>query len=312
MTPSPGAGEGARPVAGEGDGPGAGEREGPRGTSVVVGVIGDPVAHSLSPVLHNAAFAALGLDWVSVAFPVAPERLDAAVAGVRALGMRGVSVTMPYKEAVATMVDRLEKTADRLGAVNCLVVEPDGVVGDNTDGDGFLEALRRGAGFDPAGRRCLVVGAGGAAKAVVLALGDAGSSEVVVVGRTPVRVADAVRLAGTGRPGSAQEAGSADLVVNATPLGMAGTSLRDELPPVDPALLGAGQLVVDLVYAPRRTRWLQLAEQNGAATLDGLGMLVHQAARQIELWTGRPPPAEAMWRAVADRAEGEDSPAHGA
>jgi shikimate dehydrogenase len=282
--------------------PAAGEGGWPSGTSVVVGVIGDPVCHSLSPVLHNAAFAALHLDWVSVAFPVLPAALDAALAGARALGVRGLSVTMPHKEAVARKVDRLSTTAARLGAVNCVVVEPDGLVGENTDGQGFVAALRRGARFDPAGRRCLVAGAGGAARAVVLALAEAKASEVVVVGRSRERAAVAAGLAGgVGRAGGPAEAVGAELVVNATPLGMAGTRDADALPPIDPALLGPGQLVVDLVYAPRPTRWLELAERRGAVVLDGLGMLVHQAALQIELWSGRHAPVEAMWDAVAVR-----------
>jgi shikimate dehydrogenase len=288
--------------------PVAGERGWPRASSAVVGVVGDPVSHSLSPLLHNAAFSALGLDWVSVAFAVAPGRIDAALAGVRALGLRGVSVTMPFKEAVAGLVDRTGQTAARLGAVNCVVVEADGLVGHNTDGDGFLESLRRGAGFDPAGRRCLVAGAGGAARAVVLALAAAGASEVVVAGRTPARVAAAVALAGSARAGTWKDAAGADLVVNATPLGMAKTAGHDALAPVDPGLLGPGTLAVDLVYVPRPTRWLQLAEANGAAVLDGLGMLVHQAARQVELWTGRPPPVAAMWRAVAGQPPVHDPP----
>lgn len=280
----------------------AGEPGWPSGTSIVVGVIGDPVRHSLSPVLHNAAFAALGLDWVSVAFLVSPASLDAALAGARALGVRGLSVTMPHKEAVAAKVDRASAGAARLGAVNCVVVERDGLVGENTDGEGFVAALRRGAGFEPSGRRCLVAGAGGAARAVVLALAEAGASEVVVVGRSSDRVADAASLAGeVGRAGVPSEAADAALVVNATPLGMAGTTESGALPPIDPALLGPGQLVVDLVYAPRPTRWLELAQRRGAAVLDGLGMLVHQAALQIELWSGRRAPVEAMWDAVAVR-----------
>ena len=278
----------------------AGGRGWPSGASVVVGVMGDPVRHSSSPALHNAAFAALGLDWVSVAFRVGVGEVDAALEGLRALGLRGVSVTMPLKEAVAAKVDRPSPTAALLGAANCVVVEPDGLVGENTDGEGFLEALQRGAGFDPADRRCLVMGAGGAGRAVVLALGAAGASEVVVVSRNPARAADAARLAGpVGRTGDPGDAAAADLVVNATPMGMEGTSSAGEMPPVDPELLGPGRLAVDLVYAPRTTRWLELAARRGAATLGGLGMLVHQAARQVELWTGRRPPVEAMWRAVA-------------
>ncbi len=288
------------------DGPDRREERWPSGASVVVGVIGDPVRHSLSPTLHNAAFAALGLDWVSVAFPVAPGTLDVALSGARALGVRGLSVTMPFKEPIAALVDRASPTAQILGAVNCVAVEPDGLVGHNTDGEGFVAALRRGADFDPAGRRCLVAGAGGAARAVLLALARAGASEVVVVGRAAARIADAVRLvADVGRAGTSSDVSGADLVVNATPAGMAGTAAAEELPPVDPRLLGSGQLVVDLVYVPRPTRWLALAAAQGAATLDGLGMLVHQAALQVELWSGRPAPVEAMWHAADHRARGE-------
>lgn len=284
----------------------------PSGTSVVVGVIGDPVVHSLSPALHNAAFAALGLDWVSVAFPVRPDRIDTALAGARALGLRGVSVTMPFKEAAASLLDRVRPTAQRLGAVNCVVVEPGGLVGENTDGDGFLDALRRGAGFDPSGRRCLVMGAGGAARAIVLALSDAHAAEVVVVGRSSDRAAQAAALAGTaGRTGEPSDAGDADLVVNATPLGMAGTAFAGALPPVDPTLLRPDQLAVDLVYAPRTTRWLAIGRAQGAMTLDGLGMLVHQAARQLELWTGAVAPVEAMWRAVSDEGRAREPASSG-
>jgi shikimate dehydrogenase len=285
--------------------------EWPSARSVVVGVMGDPVRHSRSPTLHNAAFAALGLDWVSVAFEVRAGDVTAALQGLRALGLRGVSVTMPLKEAVAQAVDRLSPETARLGAANCVVVEPDGLVGENTDGEGFLASLRRGARFEPAGRRCVVIGAGGAARALALALGTAGAAEVVIVGRNPERAAEAASLAGeVGRAGQATDARGADLVVNATPAGMEGTASLTELPPVDPALLGPGQLVVDLVYAPRPTRWLELAARRGATTLDGLGMLVHQAARQIELWTGRRAPLTAMWRALATDGKLPGRPQH--
>lgn len=135
----------------------------PSAATQVVGVIGDPVGHSLSPRLHNAAFDALGLDWVSVAFPVPDGSATDAVAGMRALGIAGLSVTMPHKTAVVALVDRLTPVADVLGAVNCLYRDGDVLVGDNTDGIGFVASLWRGAGFDPDGRRCLVIGAGGAA-----------------------------------------------------------------------------------------------------------------------------------------------------
>jgi len=271
---------------------------GPSAATRVVGVMGHPVAHSLSPRLHNAAFAALGVDWVSVGFPVPPGRAADALAGARTLGIAGLSVTMPHKEDVAAAVDACTATAARLGAVNC-VVDVDGRwEGDNTDGAGLLAALVRRHGFDPAGTRCLVVGAGGAARAVVAALGDAGVDEVVVANRTRARAEAAAALAGpAGHAGEADPAGC-DLVVNATPAGMGDVAGAPSGWPVDPARLTPGQLVVDLVYHPPETPWLAAAASRGCRTANGLGMLVHQAARQIERWTGAEAPVAAMWAAV--------------
>jgi shikimate dehydrogenase len=281
--------------------------------STVVGVIGDPVAHSLSPLLHNSAFAELGLDWVSVGFRVVDGQAAQALVGAQALGVRGLSVTMPHKDAVAALVDRRTPLAERLGAVNCVVIEPGGTVGDNTDGPGLVAALRRGDRFDPAGRRCLVIGAGGAARAVIAALADAGAADVVVVSRSSDRGATAAALAGpVGRLGSAAEAGECDLVVNATPLGMdgrVGTGRAGSGPdtwPLDPSLLARGQVVVDLVYHPPLTPWLRAARDRGATVSNGLGMLVHQAALQLTSWTGCDPPVDAMWRAV--KGYGADDP----
>jgi shikimate dehydrogenase len=272
----------------------------PSAATTVVGVIGDPVAHSLSPRLHNVAFAALGLDWVSVGFRVPEGEAAAALIGARALGIKGLSVTMPHKDDVAAHVDHLTPIAERLNAVNC-VTNNDGVLtGDNTDGRGLVAALRRGGHFDPDGHRCLVVGAGGAARSVIAALADAGASEVVVVNRTPARAAAAAALAGAiGRVGEATDAAHSDLIVNATPTGMAGSTGPDPWA-LDPELLGPGQLVVDLVYHPAVTPWLEAARARGADVLNGLGMLVHQAALQLEQWTGLEPPVDAMWRAIGE------------
>jgi shikimate dehydrogenase len=270
----------------------------PSAATAVVGVIGHPVVHSLSPILHNAAFAALGVDWVSVAFPVADGDAAAALAGMRALGIRGLSVTMPHKQAAASLVDRRTPVADVLGAVNCVLREAGTLVGDNTDGEGFVASVRRGAGFDPSGRRCLVAGAGGAARAIVLALAEAGAAEVVVVNRTPTSALAAAALAGAGgRVGVAADAAQADLVVDATPAGMATTAAAEAPPVVDPAFLHPGQLAVDVVYHPAVTPWLAAAAARGATTLGGLGMLVHQAAAQVARWTGLEAPVEAMWAA---------------
>jgi shikimate dehydrogenase len=245
--------------------------------------------------MHNAAFEALGLDWAYVAFDVAPDDLLDAMDGVRALGIMGLSVTIPHKETVAAAVDRLSPMADALGAVNTVVVEPSGTLrGENTDGPGFLRALQDDEGFDPAAKRCLVVGAGGAARAVVKVLADAGATEVVVVNRTPERAEAVVALAGAcGRVGVAAEAGEADLIVNATPLGMAGGGTEDDLP-VDPSHLGPGQLVVDLVPNPAITPLIEQARARGAVATNGLGMLVHQAALAFRMWTGMEPPVAAM------------------
>jgi shikimate dehydrogenase len=269
--------------------------------TAVVGVIGDPVAHSLSPLLHNTAFAELGLDWVSVGFRVAAGHAGEAVTGARALGVRGLSVTMPHKDAVAALVERRSALAERVGAVNCVVLGAGPSWGDSTDGPGLVAALRRGDHFDPDGRRCLVVGAGGAARAVIVGLADAGAGEVVVVNRSADRGARAAALGGpVGRVGEPGDATRCDLVVNATPLGM-GANREAERPewPIDPALLVKGQCVVDLVYDPPVSPWLAAARRRGADTSNGLGMLVHQAALQVGLWTGQDPPVEAMWRAVS-------------
>jgi shikimate dehydrogenase len=272
----------------------------------IVGVIGSPVAHSLSPLLHNTAFGALGLGdlWRSFAFEVEPGEAAAALAQMRAADVIGLSVTMPHKADVAALVDQCSEVARRLNAVNC-VHQQEGsyLFGTNTDGDGFVASLARGAQFDPAGKRCVVVGAGGAARAVVLALANAGASGIAVVNRTAERAFEASALAGDHgmvvpltEHAIADAVGMADLVVNATPVGMAGVAGGPVEWLVAPDLLGQGQVVADLVYAPRQTAWLERAADAGATALDGLGMLVHQAAAQLVLWTGVAPPLEAMWQ----------------
>jgi shikimate dehydrogenase len=257
----------------------------------LAGVIGDPIRHSLSPILYNAAFRSLDLDWVFVAFEVAAGEGAAAVDAARVLGLDGLAVTMPHKAAVIPALDRLSPTAAALGAVNVIGREGTELVGDSTDGAGFLDALRADEGFDPAGRPCAVVGAGGAARAVARALAEAGAAEVVIVNRTPERAEAAAALAGgVGRVGDEKDVADCDLVVNATPLGM--THLAGL--PVDPSLLHSGQLLVDLIYHPPVTPLLHDARRRGVAAVNGLGMLIHQAARSFQLWTGQAAPLEAM------------------
>jgi len=271
----------------------------PTGTTSVAAVIGSPVRHSRSPAIHNAAFAAAGLDWVYLAFEVTKEVAVTAVRGAAALGVRGLSVTMPLKEAVIGAVDELSATAAALGAVNTLTMAGGRIRGDNTDGAGLVRALGA-AGAAATGRTVAVLGAGGAARAAALALAGAGASAVIVVNRDPGRAEVAASLAGVvGRVGRPRDVGLADLVVHATPVGMAGGMAEGQLP-IGADQLHSGQTVVDLVYHPLRTPLLAAATAAGATTLDGLGMLVHQAALQFEAWTGVKAPVEAMDRAARE------------
>jgi shikimate dehydrogenase len=270
------------------------------GRTRLAGVIGDPVRHSLSPVLHNAAFRAVDLDWVYLAFEVPPGGAAAAVAGMRALGIDGLNVTMPHKADVAAAVDTLSPTARALGAVNTVVREGSILRGENTDGEGFVQALRLDEGVDPAGMRCLVIGAGGAARAVILGLAEAGAAEIVVAARRAEPAALAAALAGgIGRVGTVEEADGAELVVNATPVGMGEVAELDAPAlPVPAERLGPGQVVADLIYHPLVTPLVAAARERGAVAVNGLGMLLHQAGIAFRLWTGEDAPLEAMSAAV--------------
>jgi len=275
----------------------------PSASTRLAGLLGHPVRHSLSPRLHQAAYGALALDWAYLAFDVAPSCLEAALRGASALGMIGLSVTMPHKDAAAQFATRRSAVVRLLGAANTLTFSGRQIVADNTDGAGLIADLRQGVPFEPSGRRCAVIGAGGAARAAVVALAEAGAREVLIVNRTPARAFKAASLVpGRGRVARPEELDAADLVVNATPIGMLadggrGGSASDKVL-VDASRLGSGQIVVDLVYDPPVTEWLAQAAANGARIRGGLGMLVHQAALQVELWTGSAAPLSVMWRAV--------------
>lgn len=274
------------------------------GSTQVVGVIGWPVSHSLSPAIHNAAFSALGMDWAYVPLPVPPDALPEALAGLRALGLAGANVTMPHKGGCAELIDDLTEDARRLRAVNTIVLGPAGPSGHNTDAPGFDRFLRRDAGFDPSGRSALIYGAGGAARACALALARAGLRALAVAVREPER-AEALREAIEGLPTEVsvvpfeQAAGApSDLIVNATPLGIHGEVLP--LPP-----LGPDVLAVDLLYRPSLTPLLSAVRAAGNAAFGGLGLLLEQAALSFELWTGQAAPLEVMSAAaLAELAEG--------
>ncbi len=268
------------------------------GATRTAGVMGSPIRHSLSPVIFNAAFAASGLDWAYLAFDVPDGAAGLAMAGIRALGFDGMSVTMPHKAAVIAALDDLSEDADVLGAVNCVARVGERLVGYNTDGDGLVDALRIDEGIEIAGQRFAVVGAGGAARAVIRSLGAQGAASVIVINRSQGRAEEAARLAGA--PGSVGEAAAiatADVVINATPLGMGvvvTTSGEPEPLPMDPALLGSGQVLVDLIYHPAVTPLIAEARSRGVQTVNGMGMLIHQAAHAFRHWTQEDPPLEAM------------------
>ncbi|MCB0971371.1 MAG: shikimate dehydrogenase [Acidimicrobiales bacterium] len=271
------------------------------GATRIAAVIGDPVRHSRSPALIDAALVGLGLDWRFVAFEVAAGGGAAAVDAMRTLGLVGLSVTMPLKAEVIPALDRLAPAAEALGAVNCIARDGDELVGHNTDGDGLVRSLADDHDLAVAGRRCVVLGAGGAARSVVRALADAGAAQVVVANRTPARAEAAAALAGAvGAVGGPAAVAEADVVVNATSVGMGADPTDTEAVPVDPALIQRDQAIVDLVYQPLVTPLLRAAAARGARPIDGLGMLVHQAALAVERWSGREPDVAAM--AAAARA----------
>lgn len=269
------------------------------GHTRVAGIIGWPVEHSLSPAMHNAAFRELGLDWLYAAFPVDPERVGEAVRGLAAAGCGGINVTIPHKHAVIEHCSSASPAVQSIGAANTLV--PDGEGGfrcDNTDAAGFLRALDEAAPLELSGATALVIGAGGAAKAVAWALRSRGA-RLLVSNRSPERTAE-LGVSVPFAPSTLNEAcRDAALVVNATSLGLEDARLPKELPLEG---LGPGHVVVDVVYRPGGTTWLAEAATRGARTVDGLGMLLHQGADAFEQWTGHTAPVAVMRRALGGTA----------
>ncbi|MEP7203372.1 MAG: shikimate dehydrogenase [Ilumatobacteraceae bacterium] len=263
-------------------------------TTRLAAVIGSPVHHSLSPALHNAGFAATGVDWVYTAFEVDPGKAGAALDAMRVFGLGGLSVTMPHKEDVAALVDELDHAAAALRSVNTVVPIGDGrLKGYSTDGEGFVASLNAND-VDVRGRSVCVLGAGAAARAIVDALARAGATAVTVVNRSPERAEAAADLAGAiGAVGQPNVIPDNDIVVNATSIGMGTTDL-----PCDTNLFHDRHVVADIVYHPRRTAWLAAADARGAHTVEGLGMLVHQALLQARLWTGVCADPGLLWAAA--------------
>ncbi len=276
----------------------------------VIGVLGYPVQHSLSPAMQNAAIQALSLPLVYVPFEVSPEHLATALDGLSALNMVGVNLTIPHKEAAVPLMDALASRADRIGSVNTVVFDGGKKIGYSTDGIGFLTPLHERR-FQLKGAQCVIIGAGGAGRAILYALGESGAS-VSIINRTPTRSERLAAEVNQVWPGIAKhlewadktevEAAfrSCDLLVNATPLGMAphDKEVEWDLPL---RTLPSTAFVYDLVYRPAKTRLMEIAEDCGCETMNGLKMLVHQGAESFRIWTGITPPVAVMERAALEQ-----------
>ena len=275
--------------------------------NTALGIIGYPIGHSMSPVFQQAALDERGVDARYVAYEVAPEDVGGFVSGLRQHGIRGINVTVPHKEAVMPFLDEIDDWASEAGAVNTIVNRNGRLTGHNTDGYGFLRALREGAGFEPMGRRTLILGAGGAARGVVLALARDGVGDLTIANRTQERAENLAQL-GRNRGVTARAiplegselrdaAANAELIVNCTSIGMTHGPGENQTP-LPGEDLPATALVYDLVYNPLETRLLREAAEAGASTLGGIQMLVYQGAASFEMWLERPAPVPVMLEAA--------------
>ena len=275
-----------------------------------LGIIGHPIAHSISPVFQQAALDHLSIDGVYEKWDVSPGDVGPFLEGLRAPGTLGINVTVPHKEAVAPFLDEVDDWASAAGAVNTIVNREGRLTGHNTDGVGFLRALKDGGGFDVTGRRVLILGAGGAARGVVLALARVGAGSLVIANRTEDRARRLAELSQrNGVPATAaalseadDAAGAADLIVNCTTVGMS-HGPDESGSPLSAGCISASCLVNDLVYNPLETPLLRDAAHAGAAVLGGIQMLVYQGAASFEMWTGQPAPVPVMLGAAAAEME---------
>lgn len=279
--------------------------EAPNYKAELVGVFGHPVAENPTIVMQEAAFQALGLNWRYLTIEVLPEDLEAAMQGLRAFNMRGINLTIPHKVEVLKYLDEISPAAQLMGAVNTVVRQGDRLVGENTDGKGFMQSLRLDGGIDPSGKRIVILGAGGAARAIGVELALAGATQITVVNRSPGRGQALVNLLNEKTPVSASFVAwnhtfplpqGSDILVNATSIGLFPNV--SEQPNIDYATIQPGMTVCDVIPNPPHTRFLSQARARGAQTLDGLGMLVYQGAIGFNLWTGLEAPLPAMRQAL--------------
>lgn len=275
------------------------------GKTKVIGIIGWPVSHSLSPVMHNAAFEFLSLDYCYVPFAINPDHLKEAIKAIPALNITGLNVTVPHKENVLKYVVELSEEAKMIGAVNTLKISNNRLVGYNTDGTGFVNALKE-AGHLVANKRLLIIGSGGSAKAVAFKSASEGVNLIIIANRTISKAillknkldeyfpSLKIEVTGIGYDELKCAIEKVDTVVNTTSIGLG----REDLSPVPGELIHKGLFIYDLIYNPHETALLRYSKAAGCRYANGLGMLVHQGAESFRIWTGVEPPVEVMRQAV--------------
>lgn len=280
------------------------------GKTRIYGIIGHPVTHTFSPKMQNAAFEAMGINAVYLPFEVHPSRLKEAVDGIRYLSIHGSNCTIPHKEAVLAYLDAVDPLARKIGAVNTIVSTEGKLKGYNTDGAGFIRSLEE-TGFSCGGKKVVILGSGGSAKGIAFSLAESGVSEITLLSRNMDKGLALIsslkehysggefNLHSLPLEGVEELLKSADLLVNTTPVGM--VPHQDQSPMESLKGLSSRALVADIIYAPRKTKLLQMAEERGLKGINGLGMLLHQGAIAFELWTGEKAPVEVMRRVLLEQ-----------
>jgi len=277
------------------------------GKTRIVGLFGYPVEHTLSPYMHNAAFESLGLDYCYLPFRVIPEAIKEAVSAIKALNMRGVNITIPHKEAIIPYLDELDREAELIGAVNTVLHEGGRLIGYNTDGRGFIRSLKEEGGIIPRGMGAMIIGAGGAARAIAFSLAIEGVKKIFINDIIAEKAKELSSALSSKTPSEAvyikdlkEGIGEVDILINATPQGM---KKADPLP-IPSELLLKRLIVYDIVYNPPETPLLKEARAKGAKAIGGIGMLLYQGAISFKIWTGQDPPIEVMREAIQKRISG--------
>jgi len=270
--------------------------------TLLFGVIGNPIRHSKSPIMMNRAFRETGINGVYTAFHVTSDHIGDFAAGVRAMGIRGVNVTIPHKLDIMSVLDEIDASAQAIGAVNTIVNDAGRLIGYNTDGIGYVRSLKEEAERELAGKRIVVIGAGGAARGIIYALASENPARITIANRSLDRakeLADSlqnkVEIEAISNDELQTACQQADIVINTTSVGM---FPHTEETPIDASWLKPGAVVSDLIYNPLKTKFLQQAELRGCRIHGGLGMFIYQGAYAFEYWTGQPAPAAAMRETV--------------